>query len=144
MALPSRSLVPLAVWLGLAACATAHAAPFQIQTVDSLGSDRGVHSSLALDSRGEPHISYYGDNQILYASKHDSTWSYETVDTDVGYYTSLALDHNDVPHICYFDSTNADVRYATKAPGYWASSRRSRWTRAAGRASPTATSRTGI
>src|SRR6185295_12851919 len=52
-------------------------------------------------------------------SRPDSTWIFEIVDTHVGFYTSLALDGNDVPHICYFDSTNADVRYATRAPGYW-------------------------
>ena len=119
MALPSRPIVTMILALGLAACATAQAAQFQVQTVDSLGSDRGIHSSLALDSEGEPHISYYGDNSLLYASKHDSTWSYETVDTDVGFYSALALDRNDVPHICYFDSARADVRYATKVPGYW-------------------------
>lgn len=114
-----RRSVWAAALLGLLGALPAHAAQFQVQTVDSLGSDRGVHSSLALDTHGQPHISYYGDNQLLYASKHDSTWSYETVDSDVGYYTSLALDSSDVPHICYFDSTRADVRYATKAPGYW-------------------------
>lgn len=105
--------------LGLLLATPARAVTFQVQTVDSLGSDRGIHSSLALDSRGRPHVSYYGDNQLRYASKYDSTWTFETVDINVGFYTSLALDADDVPHICYFDSTNADVRYATKAPGYW-------------------------
>ncbi len=98
-----------------------HAALFQIQTVDSSGADRGIHNSLARDSRGVPHISYYGDDRILYASRRDTTWSVETVDSagQVGYYTSLAIDANDVPHISYFDIGRADLRYATKAPGYW-------------------------
>lgn len=101
-------------------CADATATPFAVQTVDSLG-DRGIHNSLALDSRHVPHVSYYGDGQILYASRVDTTWTSELVDSvgDVGYYTSLALDASDAPHISYFDLGNADIRYATKAPGYW-------------------------
>ncbi|HZI89740.1 MAG TPA: hypothetical protein VFD83_04735 [Candidatus Polarisedimenticolia bacterium] len=118
MAFPARAAAPFLIGLSLFACAPARAAQFKVQAVDSVGF-RGVHSSLALDSRGMPHISYFGDNQILYASKRDSTWTWETVANDVGAYAGLALDANDAPHICYFDSTNADVRYATRAPGFW-------------------------
>jgi hypothetical protein len=111
-------LLPVICTLRLTTAAAA--TPFAIQKVDSLG-DRGIHNSLALDSRQVPHISYYGDGQILYASRVDTTWTIELVDSvgDVGYYTSLALDANDAPHISYFDLANADIRYATKAPGYW-------------------------
>src|SRR5205823_5374625 len=88
-------------------CGRAHAIPFQIQTVDSLGFC-GIHSSMALDSRGQPHISYYSENRILYASKHDSTWSYEAVASDVGFHSSLAIDRNDAPHLCYYTSIAFD------------------------------------
>lgn len=114
---PFGLLLPVlcALW-----CTGAAATPFEVQKVDSLGA-RGIHNSLALDSRQDPHISYYGDERILYASRVDTTWTIELVDSvgDVGYYTSLALDADDAPHISYFDLANADLRYATKVPGYW-------------------------
>ena len=97
----------------------ADATTFQLQTVDSLGDDRGSQSSLAIDSHGVAHVSYIGDGKTFYASRHDTTWSIETVDSvgTVGYHTSLAMDRNDAPHISYFNNTN--LRYATKASGSW-------------------------
>ena len=109
-------LVLFALSSGEAAAAT----PFQAQKVDSIRGS-GIHNSLALDSRQQPHISYFGNSAIMYASRVDTTWAIELVDSvgDVGYYTSLALDSDDAPHISYFDLGNANLRYATKAPGYW-------------------------
>ena len=93
----------------------------------------GWWASLALDARGNPHISYYDKsmiregeeaNNLKYASKSGSTWTVETVDSagDVGKYTSLALDAKGDPHIAYSDSTehaNRLLKYASKKGGKW-------------------------
>ena len=89
---------------------------WSIETVDSDGFV-GRHASLALDTNGYPHISYYyGSNgNLKYAKWTDgSEWSLETIDSDgaVGMYTSIALDTNDYPHISYYNNTNNDLKYA--------------------------------
>jgi hypothetical protein len=65
----------------------------------------GKYTSLALDSLGHPHISYYDDdNDDLKVAHYDgSTWQTETVDGDgiTGLYTSLVLDSGDQPHVSY-------------------------------------------
>jgi hypothetical protein len=64
--------------------------------VDSTG-DVGWSTSLALDSAGNPHISYFDamNEDLKYARWTGSSWNIETVDSpgEVGHYTtSLALD----------------------------------------------------
>ena len=65
-----------------------------------------VSTSLALDSRGRPHIAYYditypGTTGIKYAWYDGRSWQYEVVDRTgyPGQYISLALDSNDRPHL---------------------------------------------
>ena len=74
--------------------------------------------SLALDSAGNPRISYCdGTNENLkYAAYDGAAWTITTVDSagGVGYYTSLALDSAGNPHISYYDDTNGDLKYAKK------------------------------
>jgi hypothetical protein len=96
---------------------------WNIQTVDSDG-DTGYWPSLALDSAGNPHISYFlhivASGDLKYASWESvsGTWNIQTVDSDrnVEAKTSLALDSAGNPHISYHDNTGVggNLMYA-----YW-------------------------
>ena len=86
---------------------------FNLTTVDSAGWV-GEHSSLALDARGNPVISYHDfDNRALKLVKCgtadcSSGNSIQTVDSAgfVGFFTSLALDARGNPVISYYDLSN--------------------------------------
>jgi hypothetical protein len=71
---------------------------WNIQTIDQ----NGKSSCLALDSNGNPHVSYY-DSNLKYASWNGSTWSIQTVDSNgiTGSCNSLVMDSSDNPHISY-------------------------------------------
>ena len=82
--------------------------------VDGTG-DVGGYTSLAIDSSGAPHISYYDDTNkaLRYAYLDGGNWVTTVADgqSGVGQWTSLALDSQDRPHISYYDETNRDLRY---------------------------------
>jgi hypothetical protein len=83
----------------------------------------GTQSSLALDSKGNPHISY-DDNasgKLMYASWTGSIWILQIVDTNGAANPSIALDFNDNPHICYtrVNMTGSYLMYAEWTSSGW-------------------------
>ena len=95
---------------------------WSIETVDSTRY-AGMYTSIALDTNGYPHISYFypKSGDLKYAKWTGSVWDIETVDSDgnVGYYTSIALDTNGYPHISYYDCTNENLKYAKWTGSVW-------------------------
>jgi regulation of enolase protein 1 (concanavalin A-like superfamily) len=96
------------------------ASGWHIETVDSEG---GGSTSLALDGDGYPHISYYdtSNEDLKYAYQDASGWRIETVDSEgnVGEDSSLALGGNGYPHISYYDETNYGLKYAYQDAAGW-------------------------
>ena len=75
--------------------------------------------SIALDSHGYPHVSYWDgweDEALKYAAWNGSNWDIQIVDAgaDVWYYgqTCLQLDSLDRPHISYPHEDHGSVEYA--------------------------------
>lgn len=87
---------------------------WDIQTVDG----GGVAASLALDSNGNPHISYLdGTATVSYARWTGTAWdiqNLQSVGVILSSRTSLALDSNNYPHIAYLNTNTMRLRYA-----YW-------------------------
>jgi len=75
------------------------------------------NTSLALDSNGNAHISYYdaASGSLKYASRSSGgVWTTQFVDSvgDVGGYSSLKLDSQNRPIISYFDATTQALKIA--------------------------------
>jgi len=82
----------------------------------------GGYNSIAIDSSGDPHISYLNDRyNLMYSEWTENGWTNETVESsyDVGRYNSLILDSEGNPHISYYDQANSDLKYASKTGGSW-------------------------
>ncbi len=91
-----------------------------IKTVDSTG-DTGYCSSLALDTSGNPCVSYYdytnGDLKYAWSDDGGATWPAANIMTldsigSVGLWTSLAMDTSGNPRISYQDGSNTELKYA--------------------------------
>ena len=84
----------------------------------------GKYNSIAIDSNGHVHISYYCEDygDLKYATNATGDWEQSTVDAtgDVGQYTSIAIDSSDNAHISYYDVTNGKLKYAMQYLGGWA------------------------
>ncbi len=80
----------------------------------------GDVSSLALDARGKPHVSFNDavSGHLRYASRSGGAWTLETVD-DVAGLSSLKLDSEGNPRISYDDIANGNLMYAAKSGGAW-------------------------
>ncbi|MDH3216400.1 MAG: hypothetical protein OEN01_08925 [Candidatus Krumholzibacteria bacterium] len=110
--------------IALAVCfeTSVSAGSFTNVTVDERRSV-GYHTSLELDSQGNPHIAYIDNwnNKVKYAVWTGVSWAIETVDDtwDIPNRVSLALDASDTPHISYMRPIPARLRYATKSGSTW-------------------------
>ena len=111
-------LIILFVFAALSHLATVQAAQltWTVQTVDA-AADVGEFTSLAIDSNGNLHASYWDHHwdDLKYAKLTGSSWTIMPVDTkgQVGYLgTSIAVDSNNNPHISYHDYTNSALKYA--------------------------------
>jgi hypothetical protein len=77
------------------------------------------YNSLALDSSGNPNISFSVGSELKLASYSGSDWNIQTVDQtsdqegqDCYSYTSLVLDQKGKPHVSYYDWTSQTLKYA--------------------------------
>jgi hypothetical protein len=83
-------------------------------------------ASLALDSNGVPHISYYDftNRNLKCANKLSGTWATQVVDDTavVSRRSSIGIDSNNVVHICYQQLVDANVvslKYAVGNAEQW-------------------------
>ena len=109
---------------GLFSIAPDLVSPFWAKTADGSAASTGRYSSIALDSHGNPRISYYDftNFDLKLATRTGGSWYVETADgatSQVGTYTSLRLDTQGNPRISYQDGTNLDLKYASKSNGVW-------------------------
>src|SRR5258706_391555 len=83
---------------------------WQALTVDPQGGS-GKFNSIAVDSKGNPHIAYanvkYENSGLRYASWNGESWKTEILEGASGpfpvYSVALVLDKDDNPHIVYSD-----------------------------------------
>ncbi len=79
-------------------------------------------TSLALDSRGIPHVAYVLREayELKYAVRGASGWDIEVVKPNrTGAFVSLKLDRLDRPHIAFYDGYDYDLLYAANVSGTW-------------------------
>jgi len=105
--------------------------------VDSNG-NVGEYSSIAIDSNGKAHITYFDyliDEQIgdvpvpfgnlKYASNTSGDWEAVTIDTGAGMLPRICIDNNDKVHIIHSKLGTSDpydildLKYTTNKTGYW-------------------------
>lgn len=93
-----------------------------INTIIDDTSDAGGHNSIAVDSLGYTHISYYDNtnNALKYKSNKTGDWIVETVaDNFRGKYNSIAVDQSGFAHISYYNENAGYLEYAENTSGNW-------------------------
>lgn len=99
------------------------ATPFVHETVDA-PQVVGEYNSLAIDARGNPHISYYNDTdgRLKYAFRNGASWTVETAIAGAGgFYGSLALDAQGNAHISSYDVVTDNLEYHSRIGSVWSS-----------------------
>ena len=94
---------------------------WSVETLQSIMDQNNptLHTSLDIDSSGNPHISYYDHkNDTLRYTYHNGTaWVDQTLtlddSNDNGRFNSIALDSSDHPRIAYRNETSDDLELAT-------------------------------
>ena len=87
---------------------------WQLEILDDDSDERvGAFASIALDSQGYTHVSYYDwPDKLKYASWNGTSWDIEHVGLG-GRGTSLVLDENDIPHISHSENSTTTTKYST-------------------------------
>ncbi len=90
--------------------------------IEAVG-DVGTYTSLVIDEKGAPHISYQNmTGGLMYAYRDTNGWITQTVHLRTKYLprpTALALDSDGTPHIGYIASSK--LRYANLETSDWSS-----------------------
>ena len=83
----------------------------------------GSYTSIAIDSNGDNHISYYDSTNtaLKYATDKSGSWVFTTLDLNdiVGKYSSIAIDSSDNIHITYYDQTHGNLEYISYDGSTW-------------------------
>ena len=108
-------------------CVTWNGKFWAVTTVDSTRGT-GKFNSIAVDSRGRPHIAYatvnYENASLRYADWNGESWKTEILEGagEPGtscWSISMVLDKDDNPHITYTNVLQLLVKYAAKKNGHW-------------------------
>lgn len=90
---------------------------YDVETLSSTS-----NTSIAVDSNGKAHISYYdSSNQWLkYATNESGSFLSSAIDNGgVGQYSSIAVDTNNKVHVSYYDGGVQALKYITNLSGSW-------------------------
>ncbi len=92
------------------------------ETVEE-GNPTGLHTSIALDERERPHMTYRdkGSDSIKYARLTDNGWTIQVVGSKGEFAgdTDLVLDDSGRPHVSFFSGYSGYVVYATWNGSSW-------------------------
>jgi hypothetical protein len=91
-------------------------------TIDNIGENANLATSIAIDDGNGVHISYYEETNgdLKYAYKPDGgSWTNYTIDSPhaVGRSNSMAIDNENGIHISYLISSGGGMKYAYKPDG---------------------------
>jgi hypothetical protein len=110
--------------LGTVRLPEALASHFLTETADGSVNQVGLYLSLALDSQGNPHMSYVDNTtgDLKYARKGGGAWAIEVVQGTTSFatgWTSIELDASGDVHISLQDGSPSGLWYAKKSAGAW-------------------------